>query len=334
MNVGKKYYLKNFDNFKIKKVRLIKRVSKDVVNIINGSDKRFIVMLGPCSVHSYKHCIKLAKLVKRLQVKYAENILILYRVYLEKPRTVSGWKGYIYDPDINGIIDVNKGLSRSISLLKKIIKIGLPIVTEFLNNMFFNYLKYYVSVGTIGARTSESQLHREFVSSVRMPIGFKNNSYGDTQCAINSILSVKCSSFYINLDKENRMFINSTNGNPNSFLILRGGKKPNYHVDYVKSVVLNLNEHDLHKGIIIDCSHGNSEKDFRKQKDVATYVITQVLKNPRITGIMLEVNLLQGSQLISSSIDGRISITDPCMSFRTVKTLLRNINDVLNERNI
>ncbi|MGX7583123.1 3-deoxy-7-phosphoheptulonate synthase [Candidatus Vidania fulgoroideorum] len=313
-------------------VRNLKK--REIIKIINGNLNKMLVFIGPCSIHNTKSCIKYAKIIKKKTKKY-KNLVIVMRVFLEKPRTCSGWKGFIYDPDINGSFRINKGIKLSIKILRKINKMGVLICTEFLNPFIKDYIKKYISVGFIGARNNESQIHREIASSLSIPIGFKNNLYCDINGAINSILSCKENNFCFNVLHRKKIDFKKNVKNKNCFLVLRGGNdKTNYKKKHVNDSIIEIKKKKIKSGVVIDLSHGNSKKKYKKQIKVCLNICDQIKKNNRISGVMIESNILNGNQIIKKKIDPNISITDPCLSIKESIILLKKIDNAVEKRKI
>ena len=318
------------------RLRISDELKKQVVNfrneisdIINKKKDKLIAIVGPCSVSDYESTLEYAEELKEISEHY-DNILIIMRVYVEKPRTRTGWKGYLYDPDLNESNDINKGIELSRKLMLEITQLGLPIATEFLNLNTPQYFDDLVSYACIGARTVESQLHRELASGLSMPVGFKNTTNGDVSKAIDAIITSKSNHTFFGMNTQGNCSIISTNGNKDGHLILRGSSKsPNYYKEDVLKAYELLTNNEIDKGIIIDCSHGNSCKNYKKQIEVANNIAEQKINNNNIIGIMLESFILEGNQKIDhnnqNSIDDmnpNISITDECINLDETKKIL------------
>ncbi|UOQ38060.1 2-keto-3-deoxy-D-arabino-heptulosonate-7- phosphate synthase I alpha [Candidatus Vidania fulgoroideae] len=314
----------------LEKVSLDEKISK----IINGDLNKLLVFIGPCSVHNPKSCIKFAKILKK-KGSIFRNLLIVMRVFLEKPRTCLGWKGFIYDPDIDETYKVNKGIRISKKILKKINRMGVAVCTEFLNPIIKCYIQKYISVGFIGARNNESQIHREMASSLEIPVGFKNNTRCEIKEALNSIESCRGKNFNFFIKKSKIRFKKNVS-NDNCFLVLRGGEeKSNYDESFVKYSLNELKKRKINKGLVIDFSHGNSRKDFRKQKIVCKNVCEQLKNNNRISGVMIESNLKEGNQIIGKNkINPDISITDSCISIKDAIGFLKKIDSSIDKRKV
>ena len=300
-----------------------------VKQILTQQDKKFIVVVGPCSIHDYNSALEYANKLSKIKEKYP-NLFIVMRCYFEKPRSRSGWKGFIYDPDLDDTFNINKGLTLARKLLVEITKLKIPIGCEFLDTITPQYLSDLVSWGAIGARTSESQIHRQLASGLSMPIGFKNLTNGDYKKAIDGIISAKFSHNFLGIDDKGKVAQVITNGNKFGHLILRGGDEPNYYQCCLDEINEALNKEHLETGIIIDCSHGNSQKNYNRQLLVALFVKRLYMLNKYpLRGIMIESNLEKGNQSISSDMKYGVSVTDSCIGFKTTEILL----ELLNTRN-
>ena len=298
----------------------ILKTRKEIKNILNKEDSRKIFIIGPCSIDNYNDALEYSEKLKKLSEKVKDKIIILMRVYLEKPRTNIGWKGFINDPDLNHSYDIFKGISLSRKLLNEINGKGLGVATEFLDILVYPYIFDLISFGSIGARTTESQTHRQMVSGLPMPVGFKNSTSGSIEAPINAIKTATNSHTFLGIDEEGRVAKIKTNGNKDCCLILRGGDNgPNYEEEFVKEVEERLGENGTKKNIIIDCSHGNSLKDYKRQPDVFRDVVSQMKTNKNIIGLMLESNLEEGNQEIPENLKELkkgISVTDGCIDWK------------------
>lgn len=308
--------------------------SREVIsNIIHKKDHRLLVISGPCSVHDIEAAKEYAQKLKVLHDKYQDSLYIVMRVYFEKPRTTVGWKGLINDPHIDGSFDVEAGLIKARELLIYLTELGLPLATEALDPISPQYLAELFSWAAIGARTTESQTHREMASGLSMPIGFKNGTGGGLDVAINALQSAASSHRFMGINRQGQVALIRTSGNPDGHVILRGGKQPNYDSVNVALCEQELNGKGLEPGIVIDCSHGNSNKDFRRQPLVAENVFNQIVEgNKSIIGIMLESHLNEGNQSDSLPKEQReygVSITDACINFETTEQLLDSAHDKL-----
>ena len=313
--------------------KLIYGTRSEISNILHGKDDRLLIVCGPCSIHDEKSALEYAKKLKSENFKHQENLLIVMRVYFEKPRTTVGWKGLINDPDLNNSFDANKGLELARSILKKISEIGLPVGTEFLDPISPQYVADLISWGAIGARTAESQIHRELASGLSCPIGIKNGTTGALKPAIDGIQAANHPHVFFSTTKEGKVQIYKTSGNSDTHIILRGGVNPNFDENAVKNVITALTEAEVNESIMIDNSHGNSQKQPKKQIDVTTNVCGQIASGNRfIRGIMLESHLNEGNQKISENLNYGQSITDACMGWEDSVSCLAKYSEAVSER--
>lgn len=306
---------------------------KNISKIIHQQDKRLLVICGPCSIHELKAAIEYAERLSSLRKKYAKTLNIVMRTYFEKPRTTVGWKGYINDPHIDGSFDIEYGLRKARLLLRSLSQMGLPLATEALDPISPQYIAEFISWAAIGARTSESQTHREMASGLSMPVGFKNGVDGSITAAINGISAASKPQVFMGINQKGQVVMLTTKGNPDAHLILRGGSQPNYDEESIKAVEAAMKAQSYMPSIIVDCSHGNSNKDYRQQPLVAEHVLKQRSRgNQSIIGIMLESNLFEGNQ--SSDVSKNemrygVSITDSCMSWDTTEDVLAMCHDYM-----
>lgn len=294
-----------------------------------GQANKLLVIVGPCSIHNYEDAITYAKKLVAL-AQTLPNLYIVMRVYFEKPRTRGGWKGFIYDPDLDDTCDIVKGLKQARSLLVEITRLRLPIACEFLDTITPQYLADLVSWGAIGARTAESQIHRQLASALSMPVGFKNLTDGNYEKAIDGIFSAAASHTFLGIDMDGRVARITTQGNSTPHLILRGGSNyTNYDAHSLSKVARSLKIQDIHTKIIIDCSHGNSQKQHMRQLLSAFYIarLHKTTSLP-IAGIMLESNLCDGSQKLVPPLTPGKSITDACIGWNATEQLLRAIDSL------
>jgi 3-deoxy-7-phosphoheptulonate synthase len=296
--------------------------------ILAGDDSRLLAVVGPCSIHDEQAALEYAEKLAALARQVEDRIQVVMRVYFEKPRTTIGWKGLINDPYLNDTFDIAAGLRLARKILLQINELGLPAATEMLDPITPQYVADLVSWASIGARTTESQTHRQMASGLSMPVGYKNATDGNLQIAIDAMLSARHPHSFLGIDPHGRTCIISTHGNPWGHLILRGGRSgPNYDADSLKTALERLSAADLPPKIMVDCSHANSDKDHRRQELVWNDVIEQrVAGNTSILGLMLESNLHEGSQKLSG--DPRklrygVSITDACTGWEETAELLR-----------
>lgn len=299
-----------------------------IKRMLRGKDNRLLVIVGPCSIHdedaAYDYATRLAKLSREL----LDRLLIVMRVYFEKPRTTVGWKGLIYDPHLDGSGDMVVGLRQARRIMLRINDMELPAATEFLDPIVPQYLDDLVSWAAIGARTTESQTHREMSSGLSMPFGFKNTTDGNMQIAIDAMCSARAPHNFLGVSQYGQTAIIKTTGNVWGHLIMRGGSQgPNYDRDSVRQAMQTLEKHQLPNYIMIDCSHANSNKDYKRQEAVLEDVICQRAEgNASLMGVMLESNLLEGNQPIPSDLSQLrygVSITDGCMDWETTERILR-----------
>ncbi|WP_343126618.1 3-deoxy-7-phosphoheptulonate synthase [Buchnera aphidicola] len=307
---------------------LIIQTRRNIKNILLGKDKRLLVIIGPCSLHNVESSIEYAKKLYELRKKFSSRLEIVMRTYFEKPRTVIGWKGLITDPYLDGSLKINDGLEISRNLLLKINMLGMPAATEFLDMVISHFLTDLISWGAIGARTTESQIHREMASSLLCPIGFKNGTDGNINIAIDAIRASKRMHLFLNSDENGIMNINYTLGNTISHIIMRGGKIPNYYSVNLKDAVQQLNSFKLPPYLMVDFSHSNSLKNYKRQLDVAESIMKQITDGANyISGVMIESFLKEGSQNISDTKNLKygISITDACLGWQDSEYLLSNL---------
>ncbi len=312
---------------------------KRIKAILNGQDSRLLVIVGPCSVHDIEAAKDYAKQLNPLRKKYAAELEVVMRVYFEKPRTTVGWKGLINDPHLDGSYDINTGLRRARSLLLELAREGMPAATELLDPVVPQYIADLISWTAIGARTTESQTHREMASGLSMPIGYKNGTDGTATIAINAMQAASRPHHFLGINREGQASIVSTTGNPDGHLVLRGGKNgTNYHMEAINAVAEELSEVDWPARLMVDCSHGNSNKDYRKQSEVLLAVATQVREGSnQIMGVMLESHLVEGNQKLSNDLSKLIygqSITDACIDIDTTASLLKELSAAVKSQSL
>jgi len=294
-----------------------------IKRILDGEDERLLVIVGPCSVHDPAAALEYAERLEPLARQISARIFCMMRVYFEKPRTVVGWKGLINDPGLDGTYQINRGLRLARRLLLDVAEVGVPAGTEFLDTTFGQYYTDLISWGAIGARTVESQIHRELASGLSMPVGIKNRTDGDVQVAIDAIRAAAHRHLFPSLTKEGAPAILETGGNPDCHLVLRGGSEPNYHPEAVQGALALLRRADLPERLMVDCSHANSTKDPELQPDAARSVLAQRRAGTEaLKAIMLESHLVGGRQDISGGLRYGQSITDACLDFETTRALL------------
>ena len=310
--------------------KLVYGTRNEISQILHDKDDRLFVVVGPCSIHDPESAIEYAKKLSVENKKFSENLLIIMRVYFEKPRTTVGWKGLINDPDINETYNIAKGLEIARKLLIEISSLGLPAGTEFLDPISPQYVTDVISWGAIGARTAESQIHRELASGLSCPIGIKNGTDGGLKAAIDGIQAANHSHVFLGATKEADIAMLKTAGNIDSHIILRGGKLPNYDEESVENTLTALKEAEVNESIMIDASHGNSQKKFKQQIPVIESICQQITNGDKnIKGVMIESHLNEGNQKISENMKYGQSITDACMGWEDTVMCLQKLNDAM-----
>jgi 3-deoxy-7-phosphoheptulonate synthase len=316
---------------------------QQIRKLLAGEDDRLLVITGPCSLHDPEAALDYGRRLVALNEKLSDRLLIVMRAYVEKPRTTTGWKGLAYDPDResshDGAGDINKGLNVSRTLLLQLVEMGLPLATEALNPMTMMYLEDLISWTAIGARTAESQIHREMISHLSMPVGIKNGTDGSVDTAVNAMVSASRSHHCLGMDVDGNIAMLDTPGNPDTHVVLRGGRNlTNYDADSIEETLLQLNKakvkNDIHAKVIVDCSHANAQKQHERQVDIAIEVIKQrKAGNKAITGIMLESFIQAGNQGMkgpnNAGLEYGLSITDPCLSWEQTDQLLKCLHKQL-----
>lgn len=309
---------------------------REIADIIHKKDPRLLVVIGPCSVHDPVAALDYARRLKSLSEELKDQLYIVMRVYFEKPRTTVGWKGLINDPKIDGSFDVESGLHIARKLLLDLADMGLPLATEALDPMTPQYLADLFSWSAIGARTTESQTHRELASGLSMAVGFKNGTDGSLGTAINAMKAASMGHSFIGINQQGQVNLLHTEGNPDGHVILRGGKAPNYAAEFVKKCEEELEKAGLESAIMIDCSHGNSNKDYRRQPLVAEDALQQLMQGSKsIIGLMIESHINAGNQSADQPVSEMkygVSITDACIDWETTDGLLRKIAGELKNR--
>jgi 3-deoxy-7-phosphoheptulonate synthase len=304
-------------------------------NILNHKDDRVLVIIGPCSIHDPKAALEYGQRLVELREKYKDTLEIVMRVYFEKPRTTVGWKGLINDPYMDNSFKLNDGLRIGRELLLQLNELGLPTAGEFLDMMTPQYMADFMCWGAIGARTTESQVHRELASGLSCPVGFKNGTDGMIKIAIDAIGSAAASHHFLSVTKFGNAAIVETTGNSDCHIILRGGKTTNFDQESVKAVTKQLEDNELNTKIMIDFSHANSSKKFENQMIVSTDVSKQISQgNQNIFGVMVESNLVEGNQKLingKAEVYGQ-SITDACIGWQDTETLLAQLSDAVTTR--
>ena len=311
-----------------RQLALVERTRREAKSILRGEDDRMLVIVGPCSIHDPVSALEYARQLAVLSQELADRYLIVMRVYFEKPRTTIGWKGFINDPNLDESCDMAKGILLARKLLLDILDLGLPTATEFLDPIIPQYTAELITWAAIGARTTESQTHREMASGLSMPVGFKNATDGSFQTAIDAMASACTQHSFLGIDQDGATSIIKTAGNPDSHVVLRGGRNgPNYHPEDVALAEKALRKTGLHPTLMVDCSHANSGKDPNRQPDVWKSIIDQRREgNRHLIGAMLESHLHFGSQPLTqdpSILKYGVSITDACMDWETTAALLK-----------
>ena len=302
---------------------------QEVENILTGKDSRLLVIIGPCSIHDINAAMEYGRRLKDLREELKDDLCIIMRVYFEKPRTTIGWKGFINDPHLDGSFDIEHGLYYARKLLLDINALGLPAATEFLDPFTPQYVADLVSWAAIGARTIESQTHRQMASGLSMPVGFKNSTDGRIQVAIDAIRSAMHPHSFLGIDTEGHSSVITTTGNRFGHMVLRGGAEgPNYNAEKIASAENRLEAAGLSKNLLVDCSHANSRKKYDQQSEVWNSIIKQrVGGTMSILGVMIESNLFCGNQPFpdnTSDLQYGISITDACISWEETVKILRD----------
>ncbi len=306
-------------------------------DILMGNDDRLIVIIGPCSIHDVKAAKEYAHLIKTAREKLEKDLLIIMRVYFEKPRTTVGWKGLINDPKLDGSFEINYGLGIARDLLVTVNDMGVPTATEFLDLISPQYVADLISWGAIGARTTESQVHRELASGLSCPVGFKNATDGGVRVAIDAISSASRPHVFLSVTKQGKSAIFNTSGNDDCHIILRGGVEPNYDASHVEKVASELEGANIKANLMIDFSHANSQKQFKKQIDVAENVAQQISEgDQRIIGVMVESHLVEGRQNCVNKdelVYGQ-SITDECINWDDSLEVLTKLSEAVQQRRV
>ena len=314
---------------------LVEHSREHIGRVLHGNDDRLVAIVGPCSIHDHDEAMAYARRLKPLADELAGELVTVMRVYFEKPRTTVGWKGYINDPRLDGSFHINEGLRRARELLLSISAVGLPAATEFLDLLSPQYLADLIAWGAIGARTTESQSHRQLASGSSCPIGFKNGTGGGVQVAADAVLAAAAPHSFMGMTKMGVAAIFETRGNPDGHVILRGGKTPNFDAASVEAVCAVLRKAGLREQVMVDCSHANSAKQPRRQIDVAADLARQIAGGEqRIIGVMVESHLNEGRQdlVAGQPLKPGVSITDACIGWDDSAALLRTLAGAVRER--
>lgn len=311
---------------------MISKARKDIANIVNGQDDRLLVVVGPCSIHDPDAAIDYAQRLRAIVSQFDSELMLVMRLYFEKPRTTVGWKGLINDPHLDGSFKINDGLKVARRLLLEVADLGIPTGCEFLDTISPQFFADLVSWGAIGARTTESQVHRELASGLSMPVGFKNGTDGSIQIAIDAIRAAANPHHFLSVTKQGISAIVTTTGNKDCHIILRGSNKgPNYEADEVNAATDLLEKSGLTPSLMVDCSHGNSKKDYSRQPLVAEDIANQIAQGSNaISGVMIESNLSEGNQ--KEPVEYGVSITDACISWDTTITTLNTLAEAVKTR--
>lgn len=301
-----------------------------IARVVVGTDTRLVVVVGPCSIHDTRAGLEYAQRLAPLAERYRDDLIIVMRTYFEKPRTSVGWKGLVNDPDLDESFHINKGIRLARRLLLDVNDLGLPTACEFLDTQLPQHIADLTSYVAIGARTTESQVHRELASGLSMPVGFKNSTDGNTQTAVDAVLSARSPHLFPSVTKQGVSAIFETTGNDTCHVILRGGSRtgPNFTADHVQDVCAKLGAKGLREAVMIDCSHGNSQKDHCRQAAVAAAIAEQVAAgSTQIVGAMIESHLVEGRQDYIPGVEAVYgqSITDACLSFEQTEPLLEQL---------
>src|SRR5271167_4708340 len=311
----------------------VARSRERIIRILRQEDPRLLVVIGPCSIHDEKSALEYAARLNALREQFADRLEIVMRVYFEKPRTTIGWKGLINDPHLDGSQDIETGLKIARRLLLEITAMGLPAATEFLDPIVPQYIADLISWTAVGARTTESQTHREMASGLSMPVGFKNRTDGDLRIAVNAIESARGAHSFIGIDQDGQTAIIRTTGNPLTHVVLRGGAKPNFDAASIGECEQLLLGAGLPARVMVDCSHAQTSKDYTRQPAVLRALIDQVRAgNSSIMGVMLESNIEAGNQKLSAdrnALKYGVSITDPCIDWPTTERCILEAAELL-----
>ena len=312
---------------------LVAQSRRIIQSILINEDKRRIVITGPCSIHDKKAALDYAERLKKLQDKVAKKLLLVMRTYFEKPRTTLGWKGMLYDPNLDGSDDIAEGFNRARSILIEIGKVGLPCATEFLDPIVPQYLADLISWASIGARTAESQIHRQMASGLAMPIGFKNATDGNLTPAVDAVSAAASAHSFLGISRNGQVIIAETRGNKFGHIVMRGGtSEPNYTAEYVAFAGILLKKAGIPNGVVIDCSHANSSKNYKLQRKALTDVAGQVKNGSSvISGVMLESFITAGNQKPAKleKLTYGQSLTDECIGWDETEELVNIFADAV-----
>jgi 3-deoxy-7-phosphoheptulonate synthase len=314
----------------------VERSRSEVAAVVHGSDPRLLVVVGPCSIHDHDQAIAYAQRLRALADELRDELLLVMRVYFEKPRTTVGWKGYINDPRLDGTFRINEGLRLARQLLLEVAQLGLPAATEFLDLLSPQYISDLISWGAIGARTTESPSHRQLASGLSCAIGFKNGTDGSVQMAADALVACSAPHAFMGMTKMGVAAVFETEGNADCHIILRGGSRgPNYGAAEVEAACALLRKAGVTERVMVDCSHANSGKDYRRQPEVARDLARQLAAGEgRILGVMIESHLHEGKQELKPGVPLKpgVSITDGCIGWEQTETSLRELAAAVRSR--
>lgn len=310
---------------------------RQIENILTGQDNRLLAVVGPCSIHDTQAGLEYAQRLKKIADQIQDHVFVVMRTYFEKPRTVVGWKGLINDPHLDGTCHLREGLFKARRFLLDVNKLGMPTASEFLDMVTGQYIADLISWGAIGARTTESQIHREMASALSCPVGFKNGTDGNIKIAIDAIRSSQTSHLFCSPDKQGTMTIYRTSGNPHGHIILRGGHQPNYDAHSIQMAADQLAEVNLTPRLVVDFSHANCNKQHNRQLDVAADICQQIIAGDHyIAGIMAESFLVEGHQTVTDENRHALtygqSITDPCLNWENTEKMLLELAKAVEAR--
>jgi 3-deoxy-7-phosphoheptulonate synthase len=314
---------------------VVERSRAALSSVLHGQDDRLIVVVGPCSIHDHAQAMAYAQLLKAAADELGDALLVVMRTYFEKPRTTVGWKGYINDPHLDGSFAMNEGLALARRLLIEIVDLGLPVGTEFLDLLSPQFISDLVAWGAIGARTTESQSHRQLASGLSCPVGFKNGTDGGVKVAVDAIVAARAPHAFMGMTKMGQAAIFETRGNSDCHVILRGGRQPNHGPAHVDEACTALQAAGLRPQVMVDVSHANSEKQHRRQAEVASLLAARIAAGEsRITGVMIESHLEEGRQDLQPGVPLKhgVSITDACLSWAQTRPVLQQLADAVRAR--
>jgi 3-deoxy-7-phosphoheptulonate synthase len=319
-------------------LRLVEQTRADIGRVLRGDDDRLVCVVGPCSIHDHDQAMAYAQRLKGAAASLGDALIVVMRVYFEKPRTTVGWKGYINDPRLDGSFRMNEGLRLARQLLLDVTQLGLPAATEFLDLLSPQYIADLIAWGAIGARTTESQSHRQLASGLSCPVGFKNGTDGSIKIAADAVLAARSGHAFMGMTKMGAAAIFETRGNADCHLILRGGKTPNYDAASIEAACSALRAAGVREQVMVDCSHGNSSKQYERQIEVAHDLSQQIAAGERrITGVMIESHLEAGRQDHregdpKSALKPGVSITDACLSWAQTEPVLQQLAAAVRKR--